>query len=206
MGKKILLCCFLSAVICEVPAMPGTVKKESSYNFPFVPRSEWSIRPPMDDPTPLDTPVPYVVIHHTYIPGACADKETCTLSMRSMQRAHMALDWGDIGYNFCVGGDGVAYEGRGWRVLGVHAGRANRFSLGICLIGDWRFELPPTQQLKTVEALIATALDLGIIDEHYKLVGHRQMTDTECPGDALLEEIKTWKNYSPLPAGPEDPL
>ncbi|GBP27051.1 Peptidoglycan-recognition protein LB [Eumeta japonica] len=192
--------------MCAVSCMPGASKNKKSYDFPFVPRSEWSDRPPIDDPTLLDTPVPYVVIHHTYIPGACANKDTCTLSMRSMQRAHIALGWGDIGYNICVGSDGVAYEGRGWTVRGIHSGRGNGFSLGICLIGDWSTELPPAQHLETVKAVIAKAVELGVVVADYKLVGHRQMTDSECPGDALFEEIRTWKNYSLLPSGPEDSL
>lgn len=37
-----------------------------------------------------------------------------------------------------MGSEGGVYEGRGWQTLGIHAGPANKFSVGICLIGDWR--------------------------------------------------------------------
>ncbi|GBP27042.1 Peptidoglycan-recognition protein LB [Eumeta japonica] len=183
------------------------VAEQKVYNFPFVPRSEWSHRPPAATSEPLAIPVPYVVIHHTYVPGACNTTEQCSGHMRAMQNEHMlGQGWFDIGYNFCVGGDGAAYEGRGWAARGVHAGRGNALSLGICLIGDWSGELPPTQQLETTKALIAAAVELGVVSEDHRLVGHRQMTDSDCPGDALFEEIMSWKNFSPIPAGPEDPL
>ncbi|XP_049879192.1 peptidoglycan-recognition protein LB-like [Pectinophora gossypiella] len=150
------------------------------------------------DKRPLDTPVPYVVIHHTYIPPACYSKEACMADMRSMQKYHMeTMDFGDIGYNFCVGSEGGAYEGRGWDILGIHARRANNFSIGICLIGDWREELPPAITLETTKALIKHGVSRGAIRPDYKLIGHMQATPTECPGTALMEEISTWKHYVP---------
>ncbi|XP_026314161.1 peptidoglycan-recognition protein LB-like [Hyposmocoma kahamanoa] len=99
--------------------------------------------------------------------------------------------------SFCVGSEGGAYEGRGWEVIGIHAPQANNVSIGICLIGDWRYELPPQIQLETTKALIATGLKRGIISPHYKLIGHSQATTTECPGTALLDHIATWPHYVP---------
>ncbi|XP_047032979.1 peptidoglycan-recognition protein LB-like isoform X1 [Helicoverpa zea] len=170
-----------------------------SYNFPFVTREQWQARPPVKK-TPLQTPVPFVVIHHSYIPAACYDKEQCCAAMRSMQNFHIDdRGWWDIGYSFAVGSDGAAYEGRGWETLGAHALHFNTVSIGICLIGDWRFEVPPAEQRKTAMALIAAGVELGFIKPDYKLVGHRQVRATECPGDALFNEIKTWDHYSPFP-------
>lgn len=64
--------------------------------------------------------------------------------------------------------------------------------------------VPPAQQLKTAQALIAAGVDKGYIKSDYKLVGHRQVRETECPGDALFYEIQSWKNYSPFPASVDD--
>lgn len=69
-----------------------------SYAFPFVSRAQWNARPAKEK-TLLQTPVPYVVIHHTYIPGACYTGEQCQKAMRSMQNYHMdSHNWWDIGY------------------------------------------------------------------------------------------------------------
>ena len=59
--------------------------------------------------------------------------------------------------------------------------------------------VPPLQQLKTTQALIAAGVDMGYIRKDYKLVGHRQVRNTECPGDALYGEIQTWPHYTPYP-------
>ncbi|KAJ0173086.1 hypothetical protein K1T71_011262 [Dendrolimus kikuchii] len=176
-----------------------------SYAFPYVSRAEWNARPATLT-TPLQTPVPYVVIHHSYTPAACYTAEQCRGAMRDMQNFHMDdHGWWDIGYNFGVGSDGAAYEGRGWELLGAHALHFNTVSIGICLIGDWRNEVPPAEQIKTTKALIAAGVEMGYIKPDYKLVGHRQVRATECPGDALFKVIQTWEHYSEHPSSGEDP-
>ncbi|XP_073948779.1 peptidoglycan-recognition protein LB-like [Choristoneura fumiferana] len=164
--------------------------------FPFYTREDWMAAPSTDN-RPLKTPVPYVVIHHTYIPAACNTTVQCKADMRAMQQYHQSLGWGDIGYHFAVGSEGGAYEGRGWTVIGAHATVANKYSIGIVLIGDWREELPPEKQLATTKALIALGLKKGYISPQYKLIGHKQVSSTECPGEVLLNEISTWENYTP---------
>lgn len=86
----------------------------------------------------MTTPVPYVVIHHSYIPEACYTESTCVNAMKVMQTMHQQTNgWLDIGYSFAVGGDLRAYEGRGWDTVGAHAPSYNDKSIGICVIGDW---------------------------------------------------------------------
>lgn len=177
-------------------ASPRFGLQSGSNPFTFYTRADWRAETPAHV-TPITLPVPYVVIHHTYIPAACHTFEDCAAKMRSMQRYHNSLDWDDIGYNFCVGSEGGAYEGRGWDAMGIHAGRANRYSMGICLIGDWRVDLPSKDQLETTKALIAEGVRLGKISPDYKLVGHNQFMSTECPGGALTSEISTWDHFSP---------
>ncbi|KAA5621313.1 N-acetylmuramoyl-L-alanine amidase, partial [Pseudomonas aeruginosa] len=41
---------------------------------------------------------------------------------------------------------------------------------------------PPQAQLQSVKDLIEAGVRLGHIRSDYKLVGHRQVTPTECPG------------------------
>lgn len=60
-------------------------------------------------------------------------------------------------------------------------------------------DLPPAEQLETVKNLIQCGIDQGYIMANYTLLGHRQVRDTECPGDALFEEIKTWSHWSSTP-------
>lgn len=105
--------------------------------LPIVTRSEWGAREPKLVETFLG-PIPYVIIHHSYIPSACFSEESCEGAMRKMQDMHQLKNgWNDIGYSFAIGGDGRIYHGRGFNVIGAHAPRYNDKSIGICLIGDW---------------------------------------------------------------------
>lgn len=52
---------------------------------------------------------------------------------------------------------------------------------------------PPTNQLQATKELIATGVKLGFIEPDYTLFGHRQLGNTECPGEALFQEIEDWQ-------------
>nr|WFL37688.1 peptidoglycan recognition protein D [Antheraea pernyi] len=197
-------------IVMNVRGYPSIFSVESvgnevpPYDFPFVSRSQWNARKP-NETLPLQTPVPYVVIHHSATPAACYTKEECCIAMRSMQNFHIdGRRWWDIGYHFGVGSDATVYEGRGWSALGAHSLHFNSVSIGICVIGDWTGSLPPADQIKATKSLIAAGVDLGYIRPDYKLVGHRQVRATECPGDALYENIKTWPHYSAFPSSDKD--
>ncbi|XP_058986532.1 peptidoglycan-recognition protein LB [Musca domestica] len=163
----------------------------------MVTRDEWGAR----SPTMIETfqgPAPFVIIHHSYQPEACFTNKDCRKAMRVMQDYHqLTHGWNDIGYSFAVGGDGMIYMGRGFNVVGAHAPKYNDKSVGICLIGDWRTELPPPQMLKAAKDLIAFGVAKGYIHPDFKLMGHRQVRDTECPGGRLFNEISTWDHFSP---------
>lgn len=106
----------------------------------IVSREEWGAKPSKLVEN-FPGKIPFVIIHHSYIPAACFDSESCKKAMRSMQRFHQDdRGWNDIGYSFGIGGDGKVYLGRGFNVIGAHAPRYNDKSIGICMIGDWRSE------------------------------------------------------------------
>jgi len=54
--------------------------------------------------------------------------------------------------------------------------------------------------LDAAKNLIAFGVFKGYIDPAYKLLGHRQVRDTECPGDRLFAEINTWSHFTQLNA------
>lgn len=183
-------------------------------------RAEWGARLPKQVDY-FTGPAPYVIIHHSYMPGVCYNTPDCMRSMREMQDFHQEdRGWNDIGYSFGIGGDGMIYTGRGFNVVGAHAPKYNDKSVGIVLIGDWRSEygweqvfhnpltlsifpaaeLPPARMLQAVKDLIAFGVAQGYIDPAYKLLGHRQVRDTECPGGRLFQEISNWPHFTQLNA------
>ena len=36
---------------------------------------------------------------------------------------------------------------------------------------------------------------MGKIADDYNILGHRQTSDTDCPGDVLYRTIQTWENW-----------
>lgn len=166
----------------------------------IISRDVWGARPPLGKEA-MDNPVAYVVIHHSVSPEVCNTTEQCIAAMQETQNMHQYDNgWDDIGYSFGVGGDGNAYEGRGWSSVGAHAPGYNTISIGICVIGNWMEELPSQTQLQKVHELIDYGVRIAMIAPDYKLIGHRQAKDTLCPGDKLFEEITTWDHFTSMPS------
>jgi len=164
--------------------------------FSYVTRSGWGARIPAFVERYWGA-APYVIVHHSYEPGHCTTNEQCIEAMKSMQIVHMDTNgWNDIGYSFAIGGDGQIYTGRGFHVIGAHAPGYNDKSVGICLIGDWQTTSPPQNMIDALEQLIAFGVQQGNIAPDYELMGHRQVRDTACPGNALFDQIIKFSHWS----------
>lgn len=117
-----------------------------------------------------------------------------------MQTFHIeGKQWLDIGYNFVVGGDGGAYEGRGWDAVGAHTYGYNIKGIGICFIGTFTALLPPPEQMRAAKLLIEEGVKLGKISTEYKLLAHRQVSATESPGAAFFKELQKWPHWVSSP-------
>lgn len=174
------------ALACSMPTVP------------YVSRDAWNANPPREvDKFP--GPIPFVIIHHSYEPAACYTPADCVKAMQAMQQFHQQdRGWNDIGYSFAIGGDGRIYQGRGFNVVGAHAPRYNDKSVGVCMIGDWRVDLPPKNMMTALQTLLDYGVQMNIIAGNYTMIGHRQTRPTECPGDRLFREIQTWPHFSPM--------
>ncbi|XP_012287464.1 peptidoglycan-recognition protein LC [Orussus abietinus] len=165
----------------------------------FVERDEWGAQPPVEHLEKLKLPVEYVVISHTAT-DFCSTQSQCTYRVRMAQTFHIeAKNWSDIGYNFLVGGDGLAYVGRSWNYVGAHAFGYNFKSIGISFIGTFIDVLPPKKQIYAAQKIIEIGVDGGKIAKDYKLIGHCQAQPTVSPGNALYAHIKTWPHWCPDP-------
>jgi N-acetylmuramoyl-L-alanine amidase len=58
---------------------------------------------------------------------------------------------------------------------------------------------PNTAAQATVLLLIECGVESGYINPNYGLIGHRQGTATECPGNAYYDLIQSWPHYNPNP-------
>uniref|UniRef100_A0A1B6MPG0 Peptidoglycan-recognition protein n=2 Tax=Graphocephala atropunctata TaxID=36148 RepID=A0A1B6MPG0_9HEMI len=159
-------------------------------------RSQWGAAPPKDTPTRISGAVPWVIIHNSEGSSDCSGKP-CKEIIHNIQDYHMnEKNWVDIAYNFLVAPTGEVFEGRGWGVVGASAPKYNNKSVGICLIGSYERESPPEAQLAATQELIASGVKQARIQTLYKLIGHRQVHNTDCPGDKLYRIIKHWPHYT----------
>lgn len=160
------------------------------------------------------------VLHHTATGNNYAPEDSAAI-LRSIYAYHtMTLGWCDIAYNALVDKYGQVFEGRAGGitkdVMGSHTGGFNNDVWGVSLIGDFEDEPPPDIMVKTVGRLLGWRLSLDRVDplgtvdlksaggQHTLVPGgrvvslpeifaHRDVGNTECPGNAgyaILDQIR----------------
>uniref|UniRef100_A0A034VF87 Peptidoglycan-recognition protein LF n=1 Tax=Bactrocera dorsalis TaxID=27457 RepID=A0A034VF87_BACDO len=162
----------------------------------LISRDEWSAQTKPDEMQKLQLPIERIIIAHIST-AQCENRVQCDARVRGMQAFHVHSNgWGDIGYNFLIGGDGLVYEGRGWYNQGAHTTGYNGNSICIAFIGTFNVEVPTEKDLKAAQLLIDEGVRLGVLTGNYRLYGARQLTATESPGKALYSIIMKWPHWS----------
>ncbi|XP_062543621.1 peptidoglycan-recognition protein LE-like isoform X4 [Armigeres subalbatus] len=162
----------------------------------MVTRNEWLAQPPKETLDKLNLPVNRVIIAHTATEN-CYTQTACVYRVRFIQEQHIGINnYGDIGYNFLIGGDGSVYEGRGWLTVGAFLRGQNTKSEGIAFIGHYSHYMPTKEQMDTLDALLKNGTASGYLTNDFKLYGARQYQATESPGHMLYECLQKHKHYS----------
>lgn len=143
------------------------IDRNLQFTGPFTPRSK------------TDT----LVLHH-------AAAMSCTVE--DIHRWHLANGWLGIGYHYFVSKLGGIYLGRPENVMGAHAESHNDHTIGICAEGDYDAEIGMPVPQKN--AIVAIAKDILSRYPGLKIVGHRDLNATKCPGqnypfDEIVEAI-----------------
>ncbi|XP_017039600.1 peptidoglycan-recognition protein SD [Drosophila ficusphila] len=163
---------------------------------PIVTRAEWNARPPNGPMDSMETPLARAVIAHT-AGGSCSDDVACSQQMRNLQNFQMSKQkFSDIGYHYLIGGNGKVYEGRSPNQKGAFAAPNNDGSLGIAFIGNFEEQAPSQEALDVAQKLLEQAVKQLQLEDNYKLLGHRQVSATRSPGEALYNLLKQWPHWS----------
>ena len=176
---------------------------------PLITRAEWGAQPFIGSPSNLARPsYDYMTWHHAAGYSAETEEEGMA-QMRAMQDLHQNVrGWSDIGYQFGIDRAGNLYQGRPFMdnstslsqvpvlAQGAHVGGANTGNIGVVIMGCYH---PPEgshcEQEITPEAF-ATYINLfAFLSERYGVEpefirGHRDFSQTACPGD---------NNYARIP-------
>ncbi|OZF34270.1 N-acetylmuramoyl-L-alanine amidase [Rhodococcus sp. 14-2483-1-2] len=184
-------------------------------------RAQWGADESIRCATPtIDDFLGGATVHHTAGSNDYSKSESAEI-VRAIYAYHaQTLGWCDIGYNVLVDKYGQIFEGRAGGldkpVQGAHAGGFNENTMGIAMMGDYSSEDPSQETIDSVGKFLGWRLGKAGLDPEGTttmtsegtdftfvgkgksvdlpvIFGHRDVGNTECPGDsgyARLGEIR----------------
>jgi flagellar hook assembly protein FlgD len=204
------------AALAVTGLMPAGEAAAATDRPPIVTRKQWGADESWRSGSPRYGEVKFSVVHHT-VGGNTYTREQAASVMRAVYYYHARVcKFSDIGYNFLIDRYGTIYEGRyggiDKAVMGAQALGFNGQSTGVSLMGDFRAVAPPTAAVAALEQFLAWKLDQFHIDpssrvsaycsdtDKFKggatvkvpaISGHREVCNTDCPGDTFHGMIPT---------------
>ena len=133
--------------------------------------------------------IDYLVIHHTESPDVSVD---------DIDHWHKANGWIGCGYHYIIRASGAIEKGRPDNKMGAQAEGYNHNSLGIALTGNFTNVPPFPAQMDTLVSLLR---ELGATHPDTKVVKHKDLCQTSCPGDSfpwdeLMKRLEGDENVS----------
>lgn len=110
-----------------------------------------------------------IVLHHSAGRGTIED----------VDRIHRQGGYTCIGYHYYITRDGKVHNGRPIEYIGAHAKGHNRNTIGICLEGDFRKDVPIIEQLYKLKTLVKVLLEE--VPTIKTIYNHRDLCKTLCP-------------------------
>lgn len=182
---------------------------------PIVSRAEWGARPPSSSPS-YGSDLKLAVVHHSATANGYTRAQVPSI-IRSIQAFHMdGRGWADIAYNFVVDPWGGIWEGRAGGVdelvTGAHAMGFNTNTVGIVGLGTFESVSPTPAMLDAYSEIIAwkfagagidpngtvaftsggsTTIPAGTTVTLPRVIGHRQVGATACPGNQVFARLPT---------------
>lgn len=133
-----------------------------------------------------------IILHHA---------EASHASVEEVNRWHLECGWTGIGYHFYIRKDGKVYRGRPEWAVGAHAQGYNSRAIGICVEGSYMTETMPQAQF---DALVGLVREEMAKYPGAKVLRHRDVNSTDCPGDNFpWQEVKA-RVYSKTEAKKEE--
>ena len=118
-----------------------------------------------------------IVVHHA---GMTRNED---MSLKDIHRLHLGNGWAGVGYHFIVHKNGVIEHARPLEKIGAHAYKHNRYTVGICMTGNFDIGVPtPEQALATEELVAALCMHYDIVPDRKTVWGHMDLCATSCPG------------------------
>ncbi len=181
------------------------------------PRSHWAGESTSPAGLELEPEVRFLLVHHSASPNDYSpdDAPGIIAGFRSYHTS-AAKGWPDVAYNFLIDRFGGIWEGRAGSLVSTVRGDATGgnqgFSQLVCLIGTFETEQPTVEAQESLVRTLAWLADRSGVDtspgatasftslgsNRYPagaevttttINGHRSMSQTTCPGEALFPLI-----------------
>ncbi|MGP5305348.1 S-layer homology domain-containing protein [Brachybacterium alimentarium] len=183
----------------------------------FITRASWGADESTVRGTSAADSVKAVIIHHTAGTNSYTKAESAQIVRGILSYHTGTLGWADVGYNILVDKYGQIFEGRSGglhrNIVGAHAYGFNTGSFGISVLGDYSSTTLPAAGRQAVGRLVAwkllttfqtsvtaksswtpgsgTRFTPGKTISLAKMMGHRDVNYTECPGLNLYNQFGT---------------
>lgn len=152
--------------------------------------------------------ITHIVIHYS------ATYEDQNLTVKDIDKMHKARGWKGVGYHYVIRRDGKVEVGRPETQVGAHVGGQNSGKLGICAIGGLNRATGPNKGVDNrTKAQIESQIKLirDILKRHpkAKVVGHRDLAATQCPGFDVgrwWAGVQKQKRPAPAPVPKDAPV
>lgn len=131
------------------------------------------------------------------------------IGVSEIRRWHLARGFSDTGYHYVIRLSGALEIGRSPETRqGAHVRGHNRDTIGVCVVGGLLRSSGPTRGLDTRNtAQIQAQIELinKLLSRHpgAEVVGHRDLTATQCPG---YDAAAWWASVNQRPAPAPNPV
>jgi hypothetical protein len=167
-------------------------------------RASWGARYPDGDLTLTGLAVE-VFVHHSVTAQLSADASIAAEAeqMRALESVGQSRFGTGISYNVVIFPSGRAYQGVSWNRRGTHTGGRNSTSRSICFAGNYETNQPTAAQISTAAAIYREGKGRWWT-QAAPLYGHRDVSQTACPGRYLyarIDDIRAGSGSTPPSPG-----
>ena len=114
------------------------------------------------------------------------------MSAEQIHASHLRQGWSGIGYHYVIRKDGTVELGRPEWAVGAHAHGFNWNTIGIHVCGNFELATPTPAQIESLAYLVGWLCDkYGLTPDADRVVGHRDLMATACPGQQLYDMLQT---------------
>ncbi|KAM3968457.1 peptidoglycan recognition protein 3-like [Aphomia sociella] len=154
----------------------------------YLRRDDWQAMPAYEVEF-LQLPVRIVLIGHSAA-NYCTEKYSCIQKVLDIQQDHLRRDFGDIGPNFLLTGNGLLIEGRGANIIGAMVKSWNTRIISVMFMGDYRKDPITESQFDHLNVLLDILLKINVLRPDYVVYGNCQVsTQTVSPGPNIMKNM-----------------